>query len=197
MGNPKRDFVRLGNCMVSRMLLYSALMRAKRALYLLEQPLTSLMDSHDRFHQPPWNEILSVSTWMGCYGGPTPKPTRVMSLDFNAIYPLKRTMTPTLRAKLKQDGPETVIEFIQDGKVRCTGNRQVLKSSQVYPDAYGTAVIRTWEKWRKTQIPPQDESSSDSDYETNRPRCRSWREANLKPVLDKLQRKHGRLAGHF
>ena len=199
MGDTNREFVRLGNCMVSRMVLYVATMRVKRICFLLEQPGTTCMDGHIRFQEPCMEDILFVRTWMGCFGGETAKPSKLFCFakDFSALSPLKRKMTRTLQAELKSTGPNTVHEFVQDGVLKCTGHKAVLKNTQKYPKEYANEVLSSWEAWRKKQTPPEHDASSDSDYEDGRRRCASWPEANLRPVIRMMRQKHGNLPGHF
>ena len=115
------------------MLLVAGLQRAKMICFFLEQPQTSLMDSHKRFGYQPFKDLLAVRTWMGAFGSPSPKATKVFGHDVKALIPLARSLTPALRSKLAEDTPELYYEFIQDGKLRCTGNKNALKQSQVYP----------------------------------------------------------------
>ena len=162
MGDLSRPFVVMGNTMVTRMVLVGASMRAKDVLYFLEQPGTSLMEEHDRFVDGPLSDVLCIKTWMGCFGLPTPKATKVSSPELDALYPLQRKMTAGLKAKLKsdQDEVETTYDFIQDGRLRTTGHKAALKNSQVYPEAYGDAIISSWENWRAKQTDPLDQPST-------------------------------------
>ena len=195
MGDTSRLFVLLGNQMVSRMVLVACLMRGKKVLMFLEQPLTSLMDKHKRMNSPAMDELFFIKTWMGCFGGPTPKPSKIYASEFSALLPLKRKMTGALKKKLKSEGPQTTYDFIQDGRLKTTGNKQVLKTSQVYPPEYGVQVVKSWKTWRQHQVDPMDEDSSDSDYDE---RARStWPEADLQSVIAVLQDRHGILPGHF
>ena len=199
MGGVTRDFVRLGNCMVSRMILCVAIMKVKRILFFLEQPGTTTMDCHIRFEEPCMEDTLFIQTWMGCFGGDTAKPSELICFrrDFSALSRLKRKMTKSLKANLKRNGPETVHEFVQDGVLKCTGHKGVLKNTQTYPQEYATEVVNTWEAWKATQTSLANEASSDSDYEDGGRRVASWPEANLRPVIKMMQRKQGNLPGHF
>ena len=141
------------------------------------------------------DELFFIKTWMGCFGGPTPKPSKIYASEFSALLPLKRKMTSALKQRLKSEGPQTTYDFVQDGRLKTTGNKQVLKTSQVYPPESGVQVVKSWKTWRQHQVDPMDEDSSDSDYDE---RARStWPEADLQSAIAVLQDRHGILPGHF
>ena len=106
-------------------------------------------------------------------------------------------MTANLKQKLSGNKRDTTYEFVQDSKLRVTGHKMALKSTQTYPAEYGKSVIKSWEAWRSTKRFDSivSDSSSDSDYDYKR--CPSWPEAKLGPIIKKLQKKPGILSGNF
>ena len=197
MGDVNKGWVVKGNAMVSRMILVGGLGYSKLCELLLEQPGSSLMDKHDRFDKPPFNNLLHVRTMMGAFGAPTCKPSKIFGTSLDQIYPLKRSLSKSRKAELSTSAPETCYEFIQGGRVRCTGNKHALKQTQVYPREYAETVVKSWEAWKaeSTQEGDDPSDSSESDYPEKRPA--SWPEAGLRPVIAAYQAKHGILRGDF
>ena len=162
-------------------------------LEILEQPLTSIMNEHKRFSLLSWEHL---ETWMGMFGAPTPKPTRIFTTDLAAIIGLKRTMPQHIREKLFHDGaPKATYSYFKDGRVKTQPNVKVMKESQKYPEQYGREVICEYLSWRAKQPSLVDIESSDSDYEVDSPPC--WPEARLGPLTKTMLKRQPCARGHF
>ena len=86
------------------------------------------------------------------YGGLTPKATRLWSCS-----PLVMKLHTQLDKSFNWE-PEVTASISPDGGV--TGNRDAMKESQAYPEAYGKAVGQLVSESRRNQ---NDESDTDSD----------------------------------
>ena len=157
LGDTSRLCVRQGNLMVSRMCLIWFIVRMRESLYLLEQPSSSMMFDHPRVSE---RRALggTTRTWMGCFGAPTAKPTKLGSNDFMLVARLHRRMTTAVRSLLNSDGVTTVEEDVF-GHKHVTGG-PALKGTQEYTPQFAAAVVRSWQQWRTDK---QEASSSDDD----------------------------------
>jgi len=106
LGDESLAYIQDANRMVSRCIMIAAICICLGHVFILEQPANSLMEHHPKFR---WLLDLarrgvlrtaSCRTWMGMFGGCTPKPTLLYS---NATWldKLKRTFNraeaPTLK----------------------------------------------------------------------------------------------------
>ena len=176
------------------MTLLSFLSLGKRSLPILEQPQTSVMDRHIRLAPLQWWQ---VDTWMGMYGGKTPKPTKLLSPHLDAIAPLHRKMPKHMKAKFAEEAPPTTYSYYADGRLKTQPCLKVLKKSQEYPEEYGQEVVKTYQQWRNRQLRASDldASSSESDYEDKTKA--TWPEARLESLAKTLLEKHPQARGHF
>ena len=99
LGRVDRPYVRDANCMVSRMCLCILLGVALNLEWVLEQPLTSLMKEHPRMKAIRRmsdarliKSVTEVHTWMGSFGGFSPKPTMLLGSP-SWLGQLKRKLT--------------------------------------------------------------------------------------------------------
>ena len=193
MGNCRCIQVINGNCMVSRMVLCGCLI-AKKSMMVVEQPLTSVMDGHKRFHLLNMRE---VRTWMGLFGAPTAKPSRLFSPDLRVILPLRRRMDAGTRRRFAAEAPATTWSYWKDGRLKTQSCRKAMKETQVYTDEYGAAAVDSFLGWRKHAMASGDsECSSESDYEHVKT-PRSWPEAMLTPIIRSLGKIYPDSPGHF
>ena len=155
------ECVKQANKMVGRCTLLMILVMALEGIWILEQPSSSLMCLHPRLKAFK-NRIEERSlvnrcwwhchTWMGMYGGESPKATRLWSCS-PLVMKLHRKLDRSL-----DWAPEVTASIAPDGGV--TGNRDAMKESQAYPEAYGKAVGQLVSESRRDQ---NDESDTDSD----------------------------------
>ena len=113
------------------MMLIALLGEGNFNLEILEQPLTSIMNEHKRFSLLSWEHL---ETWMGMFGAPTPKPTRIFTTDLAAIIGLKRTMPQHIRDKFQHEVPKATYSYFKDGRVKTQPNVKVMKESQKYQE---------------------------------------------------------------
>jgi hypothetical protein len=90
-------YVEDANTMVSRTALCILFAMALNCHWILEQPLSSIMRCHPRMSQiltlsatTGIPGVQEVTTWMGMYGAPSPKPTILMGTP-SWLESLKRT----------------------------------------------------------------------------------------------------------
>ena len=142
-GDPKVRCVREGNGMVARMAAVLIVLICKSVHWVLEQPESSLMKkSLWMRHVLSLKPTYATKTYMGVFGGSTLKPTELLSMS--------RWPSQLCRRKSDFDAsaaPSMVHNSIDtDGKVSVTGKTDLLKASQVYPEAYGREVYSLWKQ---------------------------------------------------
>eukprot|EP00969_Alexandrium_andersonii_P085668 3777041-Alexandrium_andersonii.AAC.1 len=170
--------------MVSRMLLILLMLMGKKAAFILEQPASSLMRRHERFKHAAFARVEHTHTWMGCFGGPSPKPTKLYS---NATWTrkLERRMTQEVRTHMAAN---TDLVHNSEKLGTYTGEKAVsggrgLKPSQEYPIQYAIAVADAFAADRKSKEILEIEESSDSDYEgPNDGAPDLWEDCNLRDL---------------
>ena len=125
LGDQSRDFVMAGNIMVSRMCLILLVSCVRNVMYILEQPASSLMIMHPRLvYIVDIFGGYTVNTYMGAFGAPTLKPTKLLS-NQKWVAELKRTADKELRHVCKGD---TVRHSLNSKSQRqVTGNLLALK----------------------------------------------------------------------
>ncbi|CAE7315092.1 unnamed protein product [Symbiodinium necroappetens] len=129
-GRMASSWVNSNNCLVSRLVLLLLLMLSKNATWVVEQPLQTILTKHHRFE---WltnrvSKVFRQSMWMMLHGGPTPKPTLLLSpmctisqLDLGPLRKAERqakTRFQTVRRHLDKNKQK-----------RFSGNRKELKKS--------------------------------------------------------------------
>ena len=144
LGDPSCKGVNEGNLQVSRMALLWEVIKVRKGIMWLEQPGSSRMHLHPRLHQflqryPTYE----CRTWMGCFGGETPKPTVLRSNRWY-VTKMKRTMNEDLRKSLSTTCIRTVHPVT--GRLEATGGK-LLKESQVYPKQYAVEMFNLWHQY--------------------------------------------------
>ena len=144
MGRTSLRSVVQSNLMVTRMALVQRVGFSKRNLYLLEQPLSSLMRYHDRMREAPFDKLWYLTTYMGAFAAPSAKPTRLFSTEMELLIPLQKKLTRDQMNALENE--HLVHIFVEDCKVKVTGKTQEggLKSSQEYTPEYAKAVVDSY-----------------------------------------------------
>ncbi len=127
--------------------------------------------------------LQTLSTWMAAFGAPHAKRTELTCSEKELLLPLHRTISAQQKASLR--GDVTTIEEIvvtKEGRVlrKITGQKEVLRGTQVYPKGYGRQVHKSWSRWRTKCKLLADGESSDSDYEAH---TVDWPDAELATVL--------------
>ena len=186
LGDRWSDSARAGNIMVSRMTLVLYLLVAKRVLWIVEQPSSSLMFLHPRLAQfRRWAGDLEVTTAMADFGGNTSKPTTLRGSP-PWLPQLERKISAQTRNRLRVEGHALAdVQVDEQGRKHVTGNAN-LKGSQAYPRGYATTVA----EHLATQAVAIDSSSSESDYEDNG-YSSDWEDLNLNDVRPMIGQRVG------
>ena len=164
MGRRTLAKVKQANAQVARMVLLTTLCLAKRCLWALEQPSSSIMDlsSSVRWLRglPP---KLVGGGWqrtylhMGSYGAECRKPTYVYAIG-DWCHTLMRTVdrhyVPSVVTATKKE---------VNGKKQITGTKS-LKATQHYTKAFGMAVHASWKKHLRRK--PLVANNFDEDVES-------------------------------
>jgi hypothetical protein len=125
------------NEMVARVVLLLYIFQAKNVFWLLEQPASSVMQFHPRLQQFMGEfHIFRTHTWLGAFGGGSPKPTLLYS-GHNLVHRLQRHLDRT--ADFEHAHLMTRKYVDGSGQKRCTGGSH-LKASQAYPRGFGEAI---------------------------------------------------------
>ena len=138
----QRMYVAEANVMVSRTGLLMLLGICLATRFILEQPRASLMPWHPRleqiFHLAQCGGIHAVehiSTFMGSFGAPTPKPTILIG-NVPWLCQLKRKLN---RSEFTPNEDVVRYHIDQCGRKRFSGGKK-LKETQKYPSGYGFAT---------------------------------------------------------
>ena len=165
-GNLDSKAVMEANCQVSCMCMILVLLDCLGIEWILEQPMTSLMDKVPLFSLlPRAGQLRRTSTWMGAFGAPTRKATWLLSST-----PFARNLQRQLpRGSVAGvEGSTTLSTAGADGRTAVTGGPH-LKQTQAYPVGYGEAVFQEWAAFKAAQPEADGEGSessvSDTDYQ--------------------------------
>ena len=145
LGDERRAFVRNANMMVSRCALLIRLAIALGIIWILEQPLSSLLIFHPRMQDIAKEFVVyQISLTMDRFGATTPKPTKLYS---NAPW-----ISELAGAEWYEDAmpdldnlPTHYYYQNADGGVRVTGGPG-LKETQTYTRRFGQEVRRTFSR---------------------------------------------------
>jgi hypothetical protein len=187
LGRTRHAYVAEANIMVSRCALLILFGMCLSLDFILEQPGTSLMFEHPRIRQLQaladaggLRPIRSIWTWMGAFGAPTPKPTKLLGTP-TWMLALRRTIRRTDFVKRTD-----MVTYAEDatGKVSYSGSTG-LKSSQAYPKGYGTATSKLL-----LAAPMDLDTDSDVDIDVLDEEAAKficdggnmWKDANVGPV---------------
>ncbi len=92
-GKPSTKKVEEGNLMVSRQVLILQYFTAQAIIYLMEQPITSLMRLHERLVELFKKlHLFTTTTWMGRFGADSAKGTWLMSNSQTLLDGLTRNL---------------------------------------------------------------------------------------------------------
>lgn len=79
----------------------------------------------------------------GCYNADTPKPTALISN--HTKFRLKNQLTADDQKRIEEKEKALVVKKRDvQGKVKITGRREILKSTQCYTREFGKAIIAAW-----------------------------------------------------
>ena len=120
--------------------------------WLLEQPSSSLLVHHPRIQaiqmllqrERKWH---SVHTWMGAFGGPTPKSTRLWSSSARFLQGMHRTLPRSVINTMCQESG--IATYTVNPERRALGLSSTtgaagLHDSQAYPVEFGRQVARSF-----------------------------------------------------
>ena len=176
---------RRANQQVTRMALLTLLCWAKYGLFLLEQPLSSLMDRHPRLASFPFDRLYCSSAYMGSYGACSPKPSRLFSNVLYMCMQLETSLTHAEKQTIKAKNKDKEISkrVFKGGKWHTTGGKD-LKQTGIYTEAFTKKVAESYSRWRTVHAPDLNsklEESSESDYDGDVDD--TWEDAELRPCL--------------
>ena len=125
--------------------------------------------------------VFECHTWMGMYGAPTPKATKLWTSTQAFAVGLRRHL---LRNKFKKSNVRTCIYRVdKNGKKRTYGIKKVLKDTQAYPKRYGEKVAEIFKEahfahpaWKDIT---QDSNSVELGIE--------WGSARIDAVVERLR----------
>ena len=151
-------------------------------VWVVEQPANSIMNFHPVFHMiRHLCATFTCFTWMGAFGGVSPKPTRLWS---NCESLLASLVRPLPKKQWHPEDPNYVCKKYVDrnGKKRVAGGRG-LKSTQAYPDEFGQELAQAF-----TQIDYWKEFNGDEfshrDFFDSHPNF--WQIAQLESVFQAI-----------
>ena len=131
------------------------LLMAMGVWWIIEQPLGSCMGTHAALklvqelatmHRLPWCEWEEATTFMGSFGGPTPKPHKLWCNKFRA-HALTRSR-PSVEQPSEIVKVQTAVDSFGDVKTAVTGRKDALKESQHYEDEFGFAVLDVYMEYQ-------------------------------------------------
>ena len=149
LGNECLQYVVDANLMVSRVSFLILYNLCRDVDFIHENPLGSIIEAHPRWqwlwhlHRLGILALQKVSTWMGMFGAPSPKPTALISSAF-WISHMKRRLDRKKKKFPKKDIVRKTISK-KTGRAQCTGGKD-LKATQGYPYKYAKALQRLHEK---------------------------------------------------
>ena len=156
----RHAIVKAGNLMVSRVSACQLYLTCRgRVCWHNEQPTSSLMPDHPRqleikhvLQQHPQGMLMpmgayhSIHTWLGAFGGRTPKSTRLIS-NCGYVLCLRRAMRREDISSLANSTPTYVKNSFRAmcGLSAITGKPSELSRSQEYPPLFAEQTIVAWE----------------------------------------------------
>ena len=121
-----------------------------------EQPGNSVMWGHDRqimfrdrmrriadhFHLDFVGQWHLLHTWLGAFGAPTPKLSRI-GANFVEAHELRRSLTRVQIVELARANPTYSVNArrLAAGLTAVNGRPQHLRNTQVYPYAFGQSMV--------------------------------------------------------
>jgi len=155
-----------------RMILLMMIVICLNGTILLEQPFGTLFEYYPRWRDfimklmeiGGKNAVNRTSWWMMHYGGPTPKRhvawCNSPNINFLDLGKLRGWAKHKRELEAKGNAPQPLVHKYIDksGRRRYKGSRS-LKSSEIYPPAFGRKLANLWSKLtsEKTGMPPLPE----------------------------------------
>ena len=184
-GSRRSSSTKIGNTKVSIMTLMLYVLVAKRCIWILEQPASSIMSYFPtmvRLRNQAgcgWSE---VQTWMAEYGGDCCKPTTLIG-NAKWLHCLARTLSKESRKRIGVSDMVIRYEGL-DGSQKVTGNKEVMKQSQEYPLGYAQEVIKNFAQNDVHETASESsESDVDGGYNYGFDDDNLWKDAHLDEVL--------------
>jgi hypothetical protein len=145
LGDIRFQGVRDANKMVSRVVLLLELLTIMGVVWILEQPVSSLLSMHPRFQAflLKWGGAYRHNVKMCWYGGAFTKPTWLYS--FCDWWGEIRDHSPFCNPNHTAEQQLTETVYV-DGKRRVTGKPNDMKSSQAYPVNFGRALAYVYSR---------------------------------------------------
>ena len=138
LGDTRVVSVRQANIMVSRVCLLLYIFISKGVWWLLEQPVSSLLEYHPRMQEmATLHPMFRAFTWLGAYGPGSPKGSILYSCH-EFIGELYRPITRDTQFKDTNNLARKYVD--SSGKARVHGLAG-LKGSQTYPAGFGSALV--------------------------------------------------------
>ena len=150
---------------------------------ILEQPLGSLMGCHPRIVQVmrTISSFRHLTTHMGAFGGPSPKPTNLYA---DAPYANRLVRTPTAADRARCDFEDKEIMTRDPITGSLTGGKD-MKGSQAYPEGYGLEVAAAYKNYVDT-VPDELADSECSSEEGDLLEKDAWVDSGIHEVCDWL-----------
>lgn len=146
LGRQELPYIQRANIMASRSALLALLCMCLGLDWIIEQPASSLLFEHPRLRQifdlassGGTRVVQRASTWMGCFGAPTPKPTILVGTPV-WLPSLARKFVRNKFQKRHNKHMDIVTYKVVKGRKFFTGGSK-LKKTQEYPLGYGQAAI--------------------------------------------------------
>lgn len=176
------------NCMVARTALIMAISYACFIFWVLEQPSSSLMTkmpalqifqkAAEQCHLGEWHV---VKTYMGLFGGDSPKALNLYSNSSPLVSQLSRNMRgQSWRFKSGQDN-QMVTKTTRAGKVAVTGGPK-LKESQAYTPEFADAVLLAYLDAKSNLVEDLDDDE-EFNFEASLTEPPPWADLRIEEVL--------------
>ncbi|CAK9079922.1 unnamed protein product [Durusdinium trenchii] len=152
-GDPSSPSVARSNLLAARTCLAILLVMAKRGVWVLEQPSSSLAFRLRRFQDQLVRKtrVYRQSFWMRGWGATTPKRTTLWS---NSTAVRFFSTSKKARSIGKGKGPKLAeVYHDKSGRKRYKGIPQALRKSQEYPVGFGLRFAQTMKRFLKERSP--------------------------------------------
>jgi hypothetical protein len=147
LGN-SRKYVKRANIMMARCCLLVELLAARGCVWVIENPVSSLLFSHPRFQRmlaeglQCWRVVLSL----GAFGAGSRKPIQLVS---NAPWLAELASCHPALGPPPDIGVVTLTGVSRSGRVQVQGGPG-LRATQAYPPAFGREFARLYRQHRRT-----------------------------------------------
>ena len=177
------EAVRKGNLMASKTVLILMYLIVRQIIFIVEQPMSSLLYFHHRFAQLDLRaKLYQCSTWLGAFGHSSAKGIRLLS-NHPRVYYLKRELN---RSTFKATSEDVVVPALNGG----VSGGPALKASQQYPLDYARAVCDNFCRADKSVL----NSPLKGTCERVEPQTEDlWEDANLPSICNWLGIPHDTL----